>query len=68
MILLLFSSCKPSIGNFAAIPDSFLGLKISCSDPGPYDNFNLFCTTNKPALMIPALEVVWLCNDIKHKM
>ena len=44
------------------MPDSFLGLETSCPDSDPYDNFTLVCTASKPALVIPALEVIWLHN------
>ena len=50
------------IGNFTASPNSFLGLETSCPDSGPYDNFTLVCTASKPALVISALEVIWLHN------
>ena len=44
------------------MPDSFLGLETSCRDSDPYDNFTLVCTASKPALVIPALDVMWLHN------
>ena len=53
---------EPVIGDFIAMPDSFLGLETSCSDSDPYDNFTLVCTASKPALVIPMLEVIWLHN------
>ena len=57
----------PVIGDFAAMPDSFLGVETSCPDSDLYDNFTLVCTASKPALVIPALEVIWLHNGtVRH--
>ena len=61
---LLYFLIDPVIGDFAAMPDSFLGLETSCPDSDPYDNFTLVCTASKPSLVIPALEVIWLHNGI----
>ena len=52
----------PVIRDFATRPDSFLGLVTTCPDSDPFDNFTLVCTASKPALVIPALEVIWLHN------
>ena len=49
------------------MPDSFLGLETSCSDSDPYDNFTLVCTASKPALVIPALDVMWLHNGTERQ-
>ena len=59
---LFYFLIDPVIGDFAAIPDSFLGLETSCPDSDPYDNFTLVCTASKQSLVIPALEVIWLHN------
>ena len=55
------------IGDFATMPNSFLGLETSCPDSESYDNFTLVCTASKPALLIPTLEVIWLHNDTAHQ-
>ena len=62
-----FLLIDPVIGNFAAMPDSFLGLETSCTDSDPYDNFTLVCIASKPALVIPILEVIWLHNGTEHQ-
>ena len=67
MSYLLYFIIDPVIGDFAAMPDSFLGLETSCSDSDPYDNFTLVCTASKPALVIPALEVIWLHNGTERQ-
>ena len=50
------------IGNFTASPNIYLDLDTFCSDSDPYYNFTLVCTASKPALVIPALDVIWLHN------
>ena len=57
----------PTIGDFAVLPDSFLGLETYCLASDPYDNFTLVCTASKPALVIPALKVIWLHNGTEHQ-
>ena len=49
------------------MPDSFLVLETSCPDSYPYDNFTLVCTASKPALVIPALKVMWLHNGTERQ-
>ena len=61
IITLLFLA-DPVIRDFATRPDSFLGLETTCPDSDPYDNLTLVCTASKPALIIPALKVMWLHN------
>ena len=59
---LFLSLPDPVIGNFSASPDSFLGLKTSCPDSDPYDDFTLTCTATKPTIVIPDLILTWMHN------
>ena len=65
LFLFLFLT-DPVIGDFATRPDTFLGLETSCYDSAFY-NFTFVCTASKPALVIPALEVIWLHNGTVHQ-
>ena len=62
-ILTFLFLIDPVIRDFATRPDSFLGLETTCPDSDPFDNFTLVCIASKPALVVPALEVIWLHND-----
>ena len=52
----------PSIGNFAAFPNEFLGLETSCFDSYPFDDFTLNCSASIPAIVLPDLQLFWLHN------
>ena len=61
MIILLFLfHVDPSIGNFAAFPNEFLGLETSCFDSYPFDDFTLNCSASVPAIVLPDLQLFWL--------
>ena len=62
MLSLFFTD--PSIGNFSAFPDQFLGLETSCEDSDTFDTFTLNCTATKPLIVLPDLELYWLYNGI----
>ena len=57
----------PIINELTISPDSYLGLETSCPASDPYDNFTLVCTASKPALVISALEVIWLHNGTERQ-
>ena len=62
MIFYYFLLVDPVIGNFTATPNSILKTYCPC-----LDNFTLVCTASKPALVKPALEVIWLHNGTEHQ-
>ena len=66
-ILTFLFLIDPVIRDFATRPDSFLGLETTCPDSDPYDNFTLVCIASKPALVVPALEVIWLHNGTERQ-
>ena len=49
------------------MPETLFRLESFCPASFTYDNFTLVCTASKPALVIPALEVIWLHNGTERQ-
>ena len=53
----------PVLRNNEISPTSFNGLETSCPDADSYDNFSLVCTTSKPAIVLPEIDLVWVKDE-----